>query len=71
MPTIRRHKAKKPFLNYTCEVTGVHIVPLQAMVGQMMYSSSACLRCGRIYSACTIDTQVGPEWVEVKKGPTQ
>jgi len=71
MPTIRRHKARKPFLNYTCEVTGVHIVPLQAMVGQATYSSGTCLRCDRIYSACIIDTQVGPDWAEVKKGTSQ
>lgn len=46
-------------LTYRCVRTGVHVVPLQVMVGQLMRSSGVCVRCGREVTASTSDGNLG------------
>lgn len=46
-------------LTYRCIRTGVHVVPLQVMVGQFMRSSGICVRCGREVTASTSDSNLG------------
>jgi hypothetical protein len=38
-------------LSYRCLDTGVHIVPLQVMNGQLMRSTGICQRCGQQVTA--------------------
>lgn len=50
----RNNQCQDRLLTYHCIRTGVHVVPLQVMFGQVMLSSGACVYCGRQISANTI-----------------
>lgn len=65
---VKFHQPKKSF---RCLDTGVHIVPLQAMTGQLMVSTGICQRCGQTIKAQVGDTQVGKIAVTLTASPPE